>query len=460
MIQGHIKELEERSIGRLMWKYFWPAFVGVFVNALYNIVDRIFIGQGVGAIALSGLSVVFPIMILIAAFGMLIGIGAGVRISISLGKKDLTQAEKVLGNSFILMILVAVLVTIIGFVLKTPLLESFGAGKETIGYAQEYLNIILLGSIFQVIGFSMNNIIRSEGNPRIAMYSMLISAGTNVILDPIFIFGLDMGVRGAAIATVISQFVLTIWVMAHFLSSRSVLRLRLKNLKLEPGIIWNIITIGMSPFAMQIASSMVQATYNTQLVKHGSDVAIGAMGIINSVSIMIVMSIIAINMASQPIIGYNYGAKRFDRVRRTWDLGMVAATVIAVTAFILVELFPGTIIRLFNDDNQELYTIGVTGIRIFVAMIPLVGWQIISSNYYQSIGKANISLFLTLLRQVIVLLPLLAIFPTLWGITGIWIASPVSDLIASCIVFLFFRSERKKLNQLIESQSLQEKQPA
>ncbi len=452
MIKGHIKELEEKSIGSLMWKYFWPAFVGVFVNALYNIVDRIFIGQGVGAIALSGLSVVFPIMILVAAFGMLIGIGAGVRISIYLGKKEVTQAEKVLGNSFVLMVLVAILVTIIGFVLKTPLLESFGASPETIGYAQEYLNIILLGSVFQVVGFSMNNIIRSEGNPRIAMYSMLISAGTNIILDPIFIFGLDMGVKGAAIATVISQMVLSVWVLGHFLSSRSMLQLRLKNLKLEWSIIWHIITIGMSPFAMQIAASMVQATYNIQLVKHGGDVAVGAMGIINSVAIMIVMSIIAINMASQPIIGYNYGAKKFARVRHTWDLGMKAATVIAVTALILVELFPGTIIRLFNNDNKELYGIGVNGIRIFIAMIPVVGWQIVSSNYFQSIGKANISLFLTLLRQVIVLIPLLAIFPSFWGLNGIWLASPVSDLIACFIVFLFFRSERKKLTELENNQ--------
>ncbi len=443
--KGRSEELGEKNIGALIWKFFWPAFIGISVNALYNIVDRIFIGRGVGAMALSGLSIVFPIMILVAAFGMLIGIGAGVRISINMGKKEFNLAERVLGNGFVLMIIVGILVTVIGFVVKTPMLRSFGANEQTIGYAQDYLNIILLGSLFQVVGFSMNNIIRSEGSPRNAMYSMIISAGINVVLDPIFIFGFDMGVKGAAIATVISQFVLMVWVVSHFRSKRSVLRLKLRNMKLDWSIIWQIITIGMAPFAMQIAGSLVQATYNTQLIRYGEDVAVGAMGIINSVAILIVMAIVSINMASQPIIGYNFGAGNYSRVRQTWNIGLKVGTIVAIAAFIIVELFPGSIIRLFNHDDPQLYSIGIYGLRIFVMMLPFVGWQVICSNYFQSIGKAKISLFLTLLRQVIVLLPLLTILPKYWGVTGIWLASPISDFISSCVVFIFYRIERKKL---------------
>ena len=448
MDNGRSKELGEKNIGGLIWKFFWPAFIGVSVNALYNIVDRIFIGRWVGSLALSGLSVVFPIMILVAAFGMLIGIGAGVRISINMGRKEFNLAERVLGNGFVLMIIVGILVTVIGFIVKTPMLRSFGANDQTLIYAQDYLNIILLGSVFQVVGFSMNNIIRSEGSPRNAMFSMIISAGINVVLDAIFILGFGMGVKGAAIATVISQFVLMIWVISHFLSKRSILHLKIRNFRLNWSIIWQIITVGMAPFAMQIAGSFVQATYNTQLIKYGEDVAVGAMGIINSVAILIVMAIVSINMASQPIIGYNFGAGNYSRVRQTWNIGIKAGTIIAITAFILVELFPGPIIHLFNYSDPRLYEIGINGIRIFVLMLPLVGWQVICSNYFQSIGKAKISLFLTLLRQVIVLLPLLTFLPMQWGITGIWMASPISDFISACVVFIFFRIERKKLHQL------------
>jgi len=400
MTEKTTKDLEQQKIGRLMWQYFVPAFIGVMMNALYNIVDRVFIGRGVGALALSGLSVIFPIMILVAAFGMLIGVGAGVRISINLGKKDYHQAEKVLGNGLSLMVIVSLLVTILGFVVKNTLLRSFGATNETIGYANDYLDIILLGTIFQVVGFSLNNIIRSEGNAKIAMYSMLLSAGTNLVLDPIFIFGLKMGVQGAAIATVISQILLSIWVLHHFSGSRSVVKLHLRNLKLEPVIIFRIVSIGMAPFAMQLSASLVQAVFNRQLIHFGSDVAVGAMGIINSVIIMIIMSMIAINMALQPIVGFNYGARQFDRVKEAWFLAMKSATWVATISFLVVQVFPGEIIRLFNNENEELFKTGVKGLRIFALMLPVVGYQVIVSSYFQSIGKAGIAMFLTLLRQV------------------------------------------------------------
>jgi putative MATE family efflux protein len=448
MISKNSQELEEQPIGKLMWRFFWPALIGVLANSLYNIVDRIFIGRGVGAEALSGLSVVFPIMIIVVAFGMLIGIGAGVRVSIAMGKKDIDMAERVVGNGFVLMVIVSIVVTIIGFIIKDPLLRSFGANNVTIKYAEDYLNIILMGNIFQIVGFSMNNIIRSEGSPMKAMISMLVSAGLNAIFAPVFIFIFHMGVKGAALATVLAQFFLMVWVLRHFLLKKSILQLKIDHMKLDSHIIRQIVSIGMSPFAMQIAGSFVQASFNKHLIHYGGDIAAGAMGIINSVSILIVMSIIALNMASQPIIGFNYGARKYNRVRETWSIGIIAATVIALIAFIVVELFPGAIIRLFNTTDSDLFRIGTRGMRIFVLMLPLVGFQIICSNYFQSIGKAKISLFLTLLRQLIILLPLLLLFSKMWGMDGIWIAAPVSDFISTCIVLVFYSIEKKKLRLL------------
>ena len=459
MTEKTTRDLETKKIGRLMWQYFLPAFVGVMMNALYNIVDRVFIGRGVGALALSGLSVIFPIMILVAAFGMLIGVGAGVRISINLGKKDHLQAEKVLGNGLTLMIFVSLLVTVGGFLVKDPLLHLFGANHTTISYANDYLDIILMGTVFQVVGFSLNNIIRSEGNAKVAMYSMLLSAGTNLVLDPVFIFGLNMGVKGAAIATVIAQILLTLWVLRHFTGTKSIVKLHVNHLKPDRVIIFRILSIGMAPFAMQLAASMVQAVFNTQLIRFGSDVAVGAMGIINSVVIMIIMSMVAVNMALQPIVGFNYGARQFGRVKEAWFLAMKAATWVAVISFLAVQVFPGEIIRLFNNENRELFQIGVKGLRIFTLMLPVVGAQVIVSSYFQSIGKAGIAMFLTLLRQVIVLMPLLFVLPLFFNLTGVWMAGPVSDFVSACIVLFVSLREVKLLNKLQEEEVEKKKKP-
>jgi putative MATE family efflux protein len=441
-------ELAEANIGRLMLKYFVPAFIGVFVNSLYNIVDRIFIGQGVGAEALSGISVIFPVMLIMMGFGMLIGIGAGVLVSINLGRKDHRKAEQTLGTSFILMIAVSALIMIIGFAIKKPMLESFGATQATFDYANDYLDIILFGVVFQVVGFSLNNIIRSEGSVHTAMYSMLISAGTNIILDPIFIFGLGMGVKGAAWATVISMIVLTIWVLAHFRSKRSVIKMRKEHMKFDWPVTKEIIAIGMAPFAMQIAGSMVQGLLNKKLILFGGDLAVGAMGIINSVATMVVMTIVAINMASQPIIGFNFGAKQGKRVKDALRYSLIAATLIAISAFILIEAMPGVLVSLFNRDSRELYDLTVQGLRILILAWPLVGMQVVAGHFFQSVGKAKIAIFLTLLRQVLVLLPLLVFMPEWFGLTGIWAAFPVSDTISAMVVTFFLVREWKKLDQL------------
>ena len=444
--QKQIHALEHQHIPSLLWKNFIPAFTGVVLNSLYNVVDRIFIGQGVDALALSGLSAVFPVMIIQMAFGMLIGMGAGVRISINLGKKDFNKAEKVLGNAFILMLIVVVIITAIGFSIKDPMLRLFGVSDSTAQYANDYLNIILFGSIFNVIGFSLNNLIRSEGNARTAMFSMMISAGANIILDPIFIFGLDMGVKGAAWATVISQMLLFVWVIVHFRSKRSVIRLKPMYFHLDKEIVWYIIAVGFAPFSMQLASSIIQGAFNMQLTKFGGDLAVGAMGIINSVSVFFVMSVIAINMAAQPIIGFNYGARHYVRVKQTLMLCIKSATWLCIGGFVIIEIFPGQIIKIFNNDSEQLLQTGITGLRIILAALPLVGFQIIAGNFFQSTGKAGIAALLSLLRQVIILLPALLMLPHILGIKGVWLAAPVADTLSALIVIFFLSREIKRLN--------------
>ncbi len=444
--QQKSQEMGTQPIMKLLWHYFVPSFVGVLLNSLYNIVDRIYIGQGVGSLALAGLSVVFPIMIIASAFGMMVGIGTGVRVSINLGKKDYKRAEKVLGNGFSMMIIVSIFYIVLAYAIKAPLLRWFGASAETYEYANDYLNIVIAGGLFQTVGFGLNNIIRSEGNARIAMYSMIISAGLNIILDPIFIFGFGMGVKGAALATIISMAVLSIWVLYHFVKSdNSVVKLHLYNMKLDWRIVRYIIAIGISPFSMQVASSVVQALLNISLIKYEGDLAVGANGIINSVSMLVVMSVVAINMAAQPIIGFNYGALHFGRVKETLKKGMIFATLITTVSWIGIMLFPGFIIRLFNSNDPELYDIGVNGIRIFLFMLPIVGFQIIGGNYFQAVGKASIALFLTLLRQVLALIPLLLILPRFYGLNGVWAAMPVADVFAACMVAFFVIREWKIL---------------
>lgn len=444
MKKKQIEQLESMPIGKLVLKYYWPAFVGVVANSLYNVIDRIFIGQGVGAAALSGITAVFPVMIIIMAFGMLIGMGGSVKLSIFLGEKNYDKAEKVLGNVILLILVVSSFVAGLGFLIKQPMLELFGATSSTMAYANDYLNIILFGIIFQMLGFSLNSLIRSEGNARLAMFSMLIAAGTNIPLDWLFIIQFGWGVKGAAWATIISMSILSTWVLIHFRSKRSVVPLKWHRIKYDPFIVKSMLAIGLAPFFMQLASSFVMGLFNSQLIKYGGDLAVGAFGIVMSVTILIVMSIIALNMASQPIIGYNYGARNISRVRQTLRFGMIAATVLSVFSWALLELFPEPIVRLFNDESKQLQEYGIQGLRIFVFMLPVVGFQIVISNYFQSVGKAKTAAFLSLLRQVIVLSPLLFILPQYWGLEGIWIASPVSDTISALVAGTLMIREWKK----------------
>lgn len=440
-------ELGQESVGKLLLKFSIPAIIGMIVNALYNVVDRIFIGQipEVGGLALSGVTVTFPISTVIMAFGMLIGIGSAATISIRLGQQKKDEAEKILGNAFVLVVIILVALALVTFPFLDKLLRIFGASDKILPYARDYVRIIIAGGVFQNVGFALNAAIRSEGNPKISMFTMLLGAITNIILDPIFIFVFDMGVAGAAIATVIAQIVSMIWVLYHFTKGCGILKLRRKNFNLDGKIIKDILAIGMSPFSMQLAASLVSVISNKALLTNGGDLAIGAMGVISSVAMMCLMPVFGINQGSQPVIGFNYGAKNYDRVKKAWKLAVLGATIVTTLGFIAVEFFAPQVIKIFNSD-PELVNIGTYGIRIYLSMLPVIGFQIISSNYFQAVGKAKISMFLSLCRQVIVLIPMLLVLPPIWGLTGVWVCGPTSDAIASVITVFFVIKELKLLN--------------
>ena len=443
----HSKELGQAPVGRLLWKYFVPALIGVLANTLYNIVDRIYIGRGVGALALSGVTVTFPIMIVAMAFSMLVGMGSASLVSIRLGEGRRGQAEKIVGHAFVLLAGVSLALTALGLLLRDPILSLFGAGPEMLGHARSYITVILLGNVLQGVGFGLNNVIRAEGNARAAMTTMLLGAALNLVLDPVFIFVLGMGVAGAALATVLSMAATCSWVLAHFLGRRSPLRLRRKNFRLDPRVVKEILAVGMAPFAMQLAGSVIFVIFSVQLIRYGSDLAVGAMGIINGTGMMVVFCVIAINMAAQPVIGFNYGARKYPRVKRALKLALVAATGITSAGFLAVQFFPEAIIGLFSRDDPRLLAIGVRGMRILLAAFPVVGAQVVGSNFFQAIGKAKTAMVLNLLRQVFLLIPLLLLLPLALRLDGVWLAGPVSDLAAAAITALAIRREVNLLNR-------------
>ena len=433
---GHWDEMRSAPIFKLLIKYFLPALVGVIVSALYNIVDRIFLGQ-LDPLALAALSAIFPVILVRVALGMLIGIGGSVRVSISLGKGDYTGAERLIGHSYILMLIVGLLFTVVGFIIIEPLLHFFGVTQQTHQYAREYLEINLIGSVFSIVGYSMNNFIRAEGSAKIAMYSMLLSAITNVVLDPLLIFVFGWGVRGAAWATLIAQAVLAVWVTGYFCRQKSTLKLRWPNLRFSWTDTLSIFAIGFSPFIIQLAASLVQSVFNKQLLTYGTDYDMSVLGVINSIAMLLMMSIVALNQAAQPIYGYCVGAKHYIRLRATYFYALCAGTLIATLGFLFVELFPASIIRFFEKTAGELQLHGIPAMRIYFLVMPLVGLQIISIGYFQSIGSAITSAILTIVRQIVLLVSMLFLLPAFWGLEGIWLATPVSDFL-SAVVFVFF----------------------
>lgn len=441
------KQLGEMKVLSLLMKFSIPAIVGMLVNALYNVVDRIYIGNALGSIGIAGITIAFPIMLVMMAFNMLIGIGANSLVSIRLGQNRKEEAEGIFGNAVSLLILSSLILTIIGLVALEPLLKILGASEQILPYAREYLQIILLGGVFQSIGMGMNNFIRSEGSPKIAMYTMVIGALINIILDPIFIFVFHWGMRGAAIATIISQAVSAIWVLRYFLRGSSLLKIRKKDLKLKIVVIRGIFALGAAPFAMQIAASIQNFIMNTSLATYGGDIAISGMGVVNSIMTLMVMPVFGITQGAQPIIGYNYGAKKYDRVKETYKLAVIFATSIVVLGWIITRLFPGQLVSMFNSKDTELIAFGTMAIKRFMMFLPFIGFQIVSSNYFQAVGKPKHSALLGLSRQVLILIPALIILPKFLGLKGVISAGPLADIISSVVTGTFIFFEMKKLDK-------------
>ncbi len=438
--------LGEMKVGKLLLEFSIPAIIGMLVNTLYNIIDRIFIGhiEGIGSLAMAGVGVTMPLMFIILAFGMLIGIGTATKISIKLGQHDKEGAEKHLGNAFTLIIITSIFLTIFGLLFANPLLKMFGASKNIIGYGEQFIQVIFIGCIFNLISFSLNHSIRSDGSPKIAMASMLISAIINIILDPIFIFGLGLGVRGGALGTVVAQIISSIWIIYYFTKGSSTLKIRKENLKLDKEVVLSICAIGIGPFSMQIAQSAVQIASNNSLQLYGGDLAVSAMTIVNSIAMVFLMPIFGLNQGLQPIIGYNFGAEKHDRVKQAVKYGVITATIIVTIGFIVVEGFSEKLVMIFNND-PSLIEITSHGMKIFLIMLPFIGGQIIITNYFQSIGLVKISMFLSLLRQVIILIPCLLIIPMFMGLDGVWIAGATSDVLSVIITLFVLIKTTKRL---------------
>lgn len=434
------ERLGSGSISSLLLTFSAPAVVGMVAQALYNIVDRVFVGQRLGALGIAGTTLAFPVMMVLMALSMLIGYGAAALVSIRLGEQRRDAAEEVLGHAAILLLLAAALLTTAGLTLLHPLLRVVGASAQSQPYARDYLQIILGGCVFQVVGFGLNAVIRAEGSPQVAMYSLLIGALLNTLLDPLFLFGLGWGMRGAAAATVLAQAVSAVWVVSHFVWGRSLLKFHARYLRLRSNICASIVAAGSPLFAMQMAGSVVNALLYNRLRLYGSDVAISAMGIVHAVAMFFAMPIFGLNQGAQPIIGYNYGAARFDRVRKTLRLAILCATAICVSGFGVAMWAPAHVVMLFSRQDQQLMAVGTRAIQIALALFPIVGFQIVSSSYFQAVGKPKHALFLGLSRQVLLLIPAIIVLPRFFGLDGLWIAFPAADLCSSLVtaVWLWF----------------------
>ena len=439
--------LGEERISKLLVNLSVPATIGMMVNALYNLVDTIFVGRGVGALAIGGLTIAFPIQMFIMAFAQMIGIGAASAISRSLGAKDIEKADYVAGNSFLCIIVLSSIIAAIGLIFTEPMLRFFGSTETILPYAKDYITIILWGSVFFSFAMSSNNLIRAEGNAKVAMATMLIGAILNIILDPIFIFVFKMGVKGAALATVISKFISFLYVLTYLYSGKSSLKVKLHHLKPKMHIIIEILTVGFASFARHVTGSVVAIVVNNSLRIFGGDMALIIVGIVHRVTMFVFMPLFGVIQGMQPIVGFNYGAKKLDRVKEAIKLSLIVTTAIATFGWLIIELFPFSIISVFTRD-AEIIEKGSTIMRIVISVIPVIGIQIVGAALFQSLGKAVPSLILALLRQVLLFIPLVIILPRVLGLglLGIWIAYPSADILSVVLTVLFLRSELKKMS--------------
>lgn len=440
-------ELGTKPVGRLLWQYAAPAIVAMVASSLYNIVDSIFIGQGVGALAISGLAITFPFMNLSAAVGACIGVGASTYLSVKLGQKDYSMAQRILGTSLVLKIVTGIIFGALGILFLDPILYFFGATENTISYARDYMLVILLGNVFTHLYFGMNALLRATAKPRQAMYATLFTVALNTVLDPLFIYTFRMGIQGAALATILAQFIAMCWQLWLFSNPKELIHFRRGIYGLDKTIIRNILAIGISPFSMNACACIIVIIINTALVRHGGDLAVGAYGIANRIGFLFFMIVMGINQGMQPIAGYNYGARQWDRMLHVLKLSMIFATLVMTIGWLVGELLPYPCARLFTRD-EELIAIAARGIRINMLVFPMIGSQAVITNFFQSIGKAKISIFLSLSRQMIFLLPLLIILPPIMGVDGVWVALPASDTVAFIVTWIIMIRYMRRFREM------------
>jgi hypothetical protein len=440
-------ELGTKPVGQLLMRYAVPAIIAMTASSLYNMVDSIFIGQGVGAMAISGLAITFPLMNLSTAFGAGVGVGASSLLSVKLGQKDYGAAQNILGNTVMLNIITGISFSIISLLFLEPILMFFGASAQTLPYAKDYMEIILCGNVITHLYFGLNALQRAAGKPQLSMYMTIFTVVLNAILDPIFIWPLGLGIRGAAYATVLSQLFALIWQVVMFSNKSEFIHFKRGIYRLKSHLVKNIIAIGMSPFSMNVCACFVVIIINNSLVDHGGDMAVGAYGIINRIAFIFVMITIGVNQGMQPIAGYNYGAMKFDRMMRVLKYAVICGTCVTTVGFIVGQFFPEQCVRLFTSD-ETLISLSAHAMRLTTVSFPIIGFQMVVANFFQSIGKAKVSVFLSLSRQLVFLIPMLLVLPTLYGVDGVWYSMPVADtisaLVTAIIMYLFMRKINKQ----------------
>lgn len=436
--------LGTEKIGRLLLNYSLPSIVAMTSASLYNIIDRIFIGHGVGPLAISGLAITLPVMNIGIAFGSLVGVGAATLISIRLGEQRKDEALRILGNVTLLNIILGILYSVIMLIFLDPVLVFFGASEDTIGYARDFMEIILIINVISHSYFGFNNIMRSSGYPMKAMFTTLLTVGINTALAPLFIFVFHWGIRGAALATAVSQIFGFIYTVVHFSSKQNTVSFERGTFVLDKQIIADIFSIGMSPFVINLCSCLVIIIINKRLVQYGGDYTVGAYGIINSVLMFIIMIVSGLATGMQPIAGYNYGARRYDRVRSVFKYTVIAATCITTFGLIVSEIFPVQIARAFTD-SRDIIEPTVFGLRILLVIFPFIGFYMVTSNFFQSIGRAKLSVVLALSRQTFFLVPGLIVLPKFWGVTGVWAAIVAADVASVLLAFAMYKTQIDKI---------------
>ena len=439
-------ELGTKPVGKLLMQYSIPAIIAMTAASLYNMVDSIFIGQGVGPMAISGLAITFPFMNLTAAFGAAIGVGASTCISVKLGQRDYSSANRILGNTFTLNLIVGIAIGVICLVFLDPILRFFGASNQTIVYARDYMEVILAGNVFSHMYFGLNAVLRSASKPRHAMFATIFTVVINTLLDPIFIYTFQLGIRGAAYATILSQILALIWQMKLFSNKKELIRFTSGTYRLQKDLVRNIIGIGMSPFAMNVCACIVVIFINKGFVAYGGDLAVGAYGIDNRVAFFFIMITMGVTQGMQPIAGYNYGSQQLDRLMKVLRYSVYAGVAVMTTGFLVAMFLPELCVRMFTSD-ETLIAMAGRGIRIDMAAFPVVGYQMVVTNFFQSIGKAKISMFLSLSRQLLFLIPLLIVLPPQLGVDGVWLSLPVSDVIAAIVAAVMMFIYMKKFNR-------------